>query len=161
MSTIDTKTNQHIHQSRYTKRQRKRGDDRWWRLNGTIRFYGLVFLVGTKIADITTTVVGLKYLPTIVEANPLANHLFVEWGLFTGLTILGFASVFFAAIAAELFGIEVRRRLGRPRTALFAQAVVYAALSACFGLVAIQNGLLIADQTIYMLGEILLPPIGN
>ena len=161
MSTSNTETNGRVHQSRYAERRRERGDDLWWRLNGTIRFYGLVLLVGTKLADIATTAVGLKYIPAIVEANPLANQLFAEWGLFTGLTVLGFMSVFFAAVAAELFGLEVRRRLGLPKTALFAQAMVYAALSACFGLVAIQNGLLIADQTHYMLGEILLPPIGG
>jgi len=127
-------------------------DSAWWRLNGTIRFYGLVFLVGTKFADIVTTAVGLRYLPAIGEANPVADHLFVEWGLFTGLTVLGFASIFFAAITAELFGLEVRRRLGLAKTALFAQASIYATLSLLFGIVAIQNGLLIADQVLYALG---------
>ncbi len=133
----------------------------WWRLNGTIRFYGLCLLVGTKAADIVTTVIGVKYIPTIVEANPFADWIFVEWGLFTGLTVLGFATVLFAFIAAELFAIEVRRRLGLPKTALLAQASIYATLSLLFGLVAIQNGLLIADQVTYMLGDLLIPPGGT
>lgn len=136
---------------------RARGNEpdqrRWQRYNRCIRCYGVVLLVGTKLADAVTTAVGLQYLPAITEANPLADHLFVEWGLFTGLTLLGFISVLFAVCAAELFGLEVRRRLGLPRTALFAQVSIYLTLSALFGLVAIRNGLLIADQTVYVLGE--------
>ena len=131
-------------------------DDGWWRCNRSIRFYGLVFLVGTKLADIVTTAIGVRYIPAIVEANPLADHLFAEMGLLTGLTVVGFATVFFAACAAELFGLEVRRRFGLPDTALFAQASIYLILSVLFGLVAIHNAILIADQVTYMLGDILL-----
>lgn len=159
MSTRTTRTRSNAHRGQYARRRFESVDNRWWQLNRAIRFYGLVFLVGTKLADVATTVVGLRYIPAIVEANPLADWLFLEWGLFTGLTLLGFTSVFFAAITAELFGLEVRRQLGLPKTALFAQATIYAALSACFGLVAIQNGLLIADQVLYAIGEMLLPPI--
>ena len=136
-------------------------DSWWWRANGTIRFYGLVFLVGTKLADVVTTVVGVRYIPAIVEANTFADWVFIEWGLFTGLTVLGFATVLFATVAAELFGVEVRRRLGLPKTALFAQASIYVTLSVLFGVVAIHNGLLIADQVTHMLGEVLLPPAGG
>lgn len=120
---------------------------RWWRANGLIRLYGLVFLVGTKLADVVTTAVGLRYVPGIVEANPLANAGFAGVGLLCGLTLFGFASVGFAALAAECFGVEIRRRLGRPKTALLAQASVYATLSVLFGTVAVHNGLLIADRT--------------
>ena len=132
--------------------------DSWWRWNRSIRFYGLVLLVGTKLADIVTTAIGVRYIPAIVEANPVADHFFVEVGLFTGLTVLGFASVLFAACAAELFGLEVRRRFGLPKTALFAQASIYLTLSLLFAVVAVHNGLLIADQVTYMLGETLLSP---
>ena len=126
---------------------------RWQRYNRCIRCYGVVLLVGTKLADAATTAAGLQYLPAITEANPLADHLFVEWGLFTGLTLLGFVSVLFAVCAAELFGLEVRRRLGLPRTALFAQISIYLTLSVLFGLVAIQNGLLIGDQVTHALSQ--------
>lgn len=162
MPTRTTRSTSIAHRKRRDSSKRVVSDDEeWWRLNGAIRFYGLVLLIGTKVADVMTTAVGLRYIPTIAEANPFANWIFFEWGLFAGLTLLGFSSVLFAAFAAELFGLEIRRRLGLPKTALFAQATIYATLAACFGLVAIQNGLLIADQVAYMLGEILLPPIGS
>ena len=130
--------------------------DSWWRWNRSIRFYGLVLLVGTKLADIVTTAIGVRYIPAIVEANPVADHFFVEMGLLTGLAIMGFTTVFVAACAAELFGLEVRRRFGLPNTALFAQASIYLILSVLFGLVAIHNSLLIADQVTHMLGNMLL-----
>lgn len=132
--------------------------DRWWHYNRSIRLYGLLALAGTKLADIVTTAVGVRYVPTIVEANPIADRVFVELGLFTGLTFLGFTTVFFAACAAELFGLEVRRRLGLPKTALFAQASVYLTLSVLFALVTLHNTALIADQAAYMIGDLLTPP---
>lgn len=143
--------------------RRRRGRSReprdgWWRYNRSIRFYGLTFLAGTKLADVVTTVVGVQYVPSIVEANPVADTLFVEMGLVTGLTVLGFATVLFAACAAELFGLEIRRRFGLPKTALFAQGSIYLILSVLFGLVAIHNATLIADQTSYMLDGVLVPP---
>lgn len=162
MSTRTSRTEPSARRKRRGWRRRAgNADQRWWRLNGTIRFYGLVFLVMTKLADVFTTAVGLRYVPTIVEANPVADGFFHEMGLLTGLTVLGFATVLFATCSAELFGLEVRRRLGLPKTALFAQASIYLTLSVLFGLVAIQNGLLIADQVTYMLGELLLPPAGG
>jgi hypothetical protein len=147
MSTRSTSKIRHVE-----RRSEPSRADLWYRYNRSIRFYGIVLLAGTKLADAVTTAVGLRYLPSIAEANPVAEHLFVEWGLFTGLTVLGFASVFFAVCAAELFGLEVRRRFGLPKTALFAQASIYLTLALLFGTVAIQNGLLIADQAIYALG---------
>ncbi|MCQ4333686.1 hypothetical protein KM295_09390 [Natronomonas sp. F2-12] len=153
MSTQSDTIQSNARRSRSLSRGESETLGEWKRYNRSIRFYGVVLLVGTKLADVATTAVGLQYLPGITEANPVADHLFVEWGLFTGLTVLGTASVFFAVCAAELFGLEVRRRLGLPRTALFAQVSIYLTLSALFGLVAIRNGLLIADQTVYVLGE--------
>ena len=115
-------------------------------------------MIATKAADIVTTAVGMRYIPRIVEANPVADRLFVEMGLFTGLTLVGFASVVFAVCAAELFGIEVRRRFGLPKTALCAQAAIYLTLSLLFGLVAGHNAILIADQVTYMLRDMLVMP---
>lgn len=130
----------------------------WWRYNRSIRLYGLAVLAGTKLADVVTTAVGVRYVPAVVETNPVANRVFVEVGLFGGLTFLGFATVLFAACAAELFGLEVRRRLGLPKTALCAQASVYLMLSALFGLVALHNAALIADQATHVIGDVLTPP---
>lgn len=139
-------------------RRRWNCDGGWWRCNRSVRSYGLLFLVGTKLADIVTTAIGVRYIPSIIESNPVADHLFAEMGLVTGLTVVGFATVFFAVCAAELFGLEVRRRLGLPKTALFAQASIYLLLSVLFGLVALHNTMLVAEQVTYMLGEMLLSP---
>jgi len=94
-----------------------REDAHWWRCNRSIRYYGLLALAGTQLADIVTTAVGVWFVPTIVEANPVADRLFAEVGLLAGLLLAGGLTVVFAAGAAELFGIEVRRRSGcrRPR----------------------------------------------
>lgn len=140
---------------RRKRRSRNAGSRRdvWAQRNRSIRFYGLVFLVGTKLTDVITTAVGVRYIPAIVEANPVAGGLFAELGLLTGLTVLGAVTVLFAAGAAELFGLEVRRRFGLPKTALFAQASIYLTLSVLFGLVSIHNAALIADQVGYLLGD--------
>jgi len=152
-----------ITRGEYRRRFRSRHasrDDPWWRYNRSVRFYGVVGLGATKLADVVTTAVGVRHVPSIVEANPVAEGLFAELGLVTGLTVLGFASVLFAACAAELFGLEVRRRFGLPRTALFAQASIYLTLSVLFGLVAAHNGLLIADQATGLLAGTFAPPPG-
>lgn len=138
---------------RVGSRRRPTGaSDAWYRYNRSVRCYGIVLLAGTKLADAVTTAVGLRCLPSITEANPVAGHLFAEWGLFTGLALLGFASVFFAVCSAELFGLELRRRFGLPKTALYAQASIYLSLSLLFGTVALRNGLLIADRAVYESG---------
>ena len=140
-----------------------REDAHWWRCNRSIRYYGLLALAGTQLADIVTTAVGVWLVPTIVEANPVADRLFAEVGLLAGLLLAGGLTVVFAAGAAELFGIEVRRRFGLPTAALFAQLSIYLALSALFGAVAVHNGLLIADQTIHALDGVFASPsaLGN
>ncbi len=123
----------------------------WWRHNRSIRWYGVAALAGTQLADVLTTAVGVLFVPTIVEANPVANRLFAEVGLLAGLVLAGSLTVLFAAGAAELFGFELRRRFELPTTALAAQLSIYLALSALFGAAAIYNGLLIVDQTLYAL----------
>lgn len=135
---------------------RSQQDTTWWRYNRSIRLYGLTLLLGTKLADVVTTVIGIRLIPMIAETNPVAEYFFEELGLVTGLSILGFASVFLAACTAELLGIEVRRRYGLPKTALFAQISIYLILSILFGLVALSNADLISDQVAYLLEDQLL-----
>ena len=139
--------------------ERRVADDvGWWRHNRSIRWYGVAALAGTQLADIVTTAVGVLLVPTIVEANPVADRLFAEVGLLAGLFLAGCLTVLFAAGAAELFAVEVRRRLGLPTTALAAQLSIYLALSALFGAVAVHNGLLIADQVIHAIDGVLASP---
>lgn len=132
----------------------------WWRRNRSVRWYGLFALAGTKLADILTTAVGVRYVPSIVEANPIADRVFLEVGLFGGLTLMGIMTVVVAACAAELYSIEIRRRFGLPKTALVAQASVYLTLSAVFGIIALYNAALIADQATHMINDVFSMPSG-
>lgn len=144
----------------YATPERTERSDSWWLRNRSIRWYGLLALAGTKLADVVTTAVGVRYVPAVVEANPVADRIFVEAGLLSGLTVLGVAAVLLAACAAELSGVEIRRRFGLPKTALFAQASVYLTLSLIFGLVALYNTALIADQAIHMINDVFAMPNG-
>lgn len=130
----------------------------WWRRNRSIRWYGLLALAGTKFADVVTTAVGVRYIPTIVEANPIAHWTFAGTGLFSGLTLLGVFAIVLAACGAELSGVEIRRRFGLPKTALVAQASVYLIVSAIFGLVALHNSALIAEQATHMIDDVFAMP---
>jgi hypothetical protein len=141
-----------------TRRGTESRQDHWARWNRSIRFYGLVLLVGTKLTDVVTTAIGVRYVPSIVEANPVANGAFADLGLLTGLTVFGAASVLLATGAAELLGLEIRRRLGLETTALCAQASIYLALVVLFGLVSLHNAALIAGQFGHLLGEALGAP---
>ena len=137
--------------------ERRGGADRerWWTLNGTLRFYGFVLLLGTKTADAATTALGLYYVPGVVEANPLADAVFAGGGTLAGLAVLSVATVALATLVAEFVAVEVRRRLGRDRLALWLKASVYGSLSALFGAIAVRNALLVSQQVQAHLAEIL------
>lgn len=128
---------------------------RWWRLNGAVRFYGFVLLAGTKAADAATTAIGVRYVPGIVETNPLAHAVFVGEGTLAGLAVLSFVTVSVAVLVAELLAVEIRRRLHRDRLAILSKSAVYAGLSCLFGAVAVSNALLISEQVQQYLGELL------
>ena len=141
-----------------TGRRRGRGRidaDRWWLLNGKLRFYGFVFLAGTKLADALTTAVGVSYVPGIVELNPFAAAVFAGNGTVTGLVVLSFATVAVATLAAEWLAVHIRRRLGMDRAALLAKAAVYGVLSLLFGAIALNNALLISDRVQAYFSELL------
>ena len=136
-------------------RDRRIDRERWWALNGTLRFYGFVLLLGTKTADAATTAVGLYYVPGIVERNPLADAVLAGEGTVAGLAVLSVATVALATLVAELLAVEVRRRLGRDRLALALKAVIYGSLSALFGAIAVHNALLLSEQVQGYLSELL------
>lgn len=138
------------------RRRRRRIDrERWWALNGTLRFYGFVLLLGTKAADAATTAVGLYSVPGIVERNPVADAVFGGEGTVAGLAVLSVATVAVATVVAELLAVEVRRRLGRDRLALALKAAIYGSLSALFGAIAVHNALLISERVQVHLSEVL------
>lgn len=107
--------------------------DRWWVLNRSLRFYGLFFLAGTKLADAVVTAVGVYLAPGVVELNPFAESVFASYGTLAGLAVLSFATVAAATVAAELLAVEVRRRLAMDRLALASKTAVYGSLSLLFG----------------------------
>lgn len=138
------------------RRERRRTDrKRWWGQNRSLRFYGIVFLVGTKTADAVTTAVGLLFIPGIVELNPFASSVFAGNGVFTGLAVMSVATVIVAVVLAELLAVQIRLRLRMDRLALLTKTAIYVALSGWFGLVAISNALLLAEQVQGHLGEML------
>jgi len=55
-----------ITRGEYRRRFRSRHasrDDPWWRYNRSVRFYGVVGLGATKLADVVTTAVGVRHVP--------------------------------------------------------------------------------------------------
>lgn len=129
------------------ERERRRADRRrWWAMNRSLRFYGIVFLAGTKAADALTTAVALQFLPGVVELNPFASSVFVGNGLFTGLAVMSVATVIVTVVVAELLAVQIRLRLGMDRLALITKTAIYVVLSGWFGLVAISNALLVSEQ---------------
>lgn len=138
-------------------RARKRlDDDHWWLLNRVVRFYGFVLLAGTKTADAVTTAIGIRFVPGIVELNPVADAVFVDNGTFAGLAVLSVATIALATLAAEYLSVEIRRRLGLDRLALVSQATIYGTLSVLFGAIAVSNALLISEQVHEYVSEVLL-----
>ena len=119
---------------------------RWWALNRSLRFYGIVLLAGTKAADAVTTAVGIRFVPGVVELNPFASGVFAGNGLYAGLATMTVATVVVTVVIAELLAVQIRLRLGMNRVALVTKAAIYAVLSGWFGLVAISNALLIFEQ---------------
>lgn len=118
----------------------------WWSTNSYLRFYGMVFLIGTKTTDAITTAVGLQYVPGIVEMNPVADAVFADSGTVAGLVFLSFITVIVTVLLTEWLAVNVHRRLGMSHLALASKVVIYGGLSLLFGLIALQNSLLISQQ---------------
>lgn len=118
----------------------------WWRWNSWLRLYGVIFLAGTKTADAVTTAVGLLYVPGIVELNPVADTMFVDSGTIAGLVVLSFATVISTTLIIEWLAVTMYRRLGMARLALLVKITVYGGLSLLFGMIAVNNALLISEQ---------------
>lgn len=136
--------------------RRRMDDDHWWLLNGVVRFYGFVLLAGTKLADAVTTAIGVRFVPGIVELNPVADAVFGGSGTFAGLAVLSVATVAVATLVAEYLAVQIRRRFGLDRLALASKAAIYGALSILFGAVAVNNALLISEQVHEYVSEALL-----
>lgn len=118
----------------------------WHQWSSSIRFYGVLFLAGTKTADALLTAVALLYIPTIVEQNPVADAIFLQVGTLEGLAMLSVATVMLVTIVAELLALSVRYGLRMKRLALTVQLSIYGSLSLLFGAVAIYNALLLSQE---------------
>lgn len=114
---------------------------------GSVAVIGVLALAATKTTDFTTTVVGLRASPLIVERNPVAVAFIEEYGLVPGLLGLSLLSV--AAIVVLIEGVfwaarplfaTHRGRLS-PRTARYA----------CYGVACLCNLSFAAHNTAVIL----------
>lgn len=137
------------------RRERASARESWWQWNDHVRFYGLFFLVTTKAADAVTTAVGLRFVPGIVERNPVADSVFGASGTVTGLVVLSFATVVVATLTAEWLAVSIYRRFRMVRIALLSKVTIYGLLSLLFGAIAVNNALLISEQVRTYLAELL------
>ncbi|QLD88761.1 hypothetical protein HWV07_06815 [Natronomonas salina] len=142
----DSSSRQQTTPGSFQGRQRIRDDEWWWSANSYLRFYGMVFLIGTKTADAITTAVGLRYVPSIVERNPFADAVFADSGTLAGLAFLSFLTVIITVLTTEWLALIIHRRLRMDRLALLSKAFIYGSLSLLFGVIAINNSLLISQQ---------------
>lgn len=101
-------------------------------------------LVVAKAGDAVTTVVGLVFVPGLVESNPAVRLAIDHAGVFLGValgTVLSVAVV----VAATESGLAVARRLGEDDRALALVRVAgYYPPAVVFGAAAANNAALIA-----------------
>lgn len=102
------------------------------------------FLLITKTLDVITTIVGLSLFSSLVERNPVAEFLIVQFGLVPGLlfggvlTVVGM-TVFVEAGSSVVAHLEPGQRWPR----LLARTVGYVPLSLFFAVLAVNNAFLI------------------
>jgi len=100
---------------------------------------GLFLLAATKFADALTTAVGLRYVPAIYEANPLADTAFQRLGVIEGLIWSSFVVVVAIALITEAAAIAVATRRSDGHLAVMVRVVGYGIPALIFAAVAIYN----------------------
>lgn len=100
---------------------------------------GLALLTVTKLSDALTTGIGLVYLPSVYEANPIVASLFREVGVVIGLAVVSAAIIAGVTLVVEISSVlvSVRRRDGH--LAPVVRLVGYGVPSVCFAIVSIHN----------------------
>jgi hypothetical protein len=100
---------------------------------------GIALLTATKMADALTTGVGLRFVPSVYEANPMVDALFRQVGITTGLLVSSCVIVVAITLVTEVasIAVSVRRRDGH--LAPIVRLVGYGLPSSLFALVAVYN----------------------
>lgn len=100
---------------------------------------GVFLLTATKFADALTTGFGLRYVPGIYEANPLANAAFHRIGIVEGLLWSSFVVVVAITLLTEIAAIAVAARRPDGHLAPVVRIVGYGIPALLFAVVAVYN----------------------
>ncbi|GAB7092768.1 hypothetical protein JCM18237_30390 [Halorubrum luteum] len=100
---------------------------------------GIFLLTATKFTDALTTGFGLRYVPGIYEANPLANAAFHRIGIVEGLLWSSFVVVVAITLLTEIAAIAVAARRPDGHLAPVVRIVGYGIPALLFAVVAVYN----------------------
>ena len=104
---------------------------------------GLVLLAAAKAMDALTTGVGLRYVPGIYEANPIADAAFRRLGIVDGLVWSSFVVIVAIALITEVAAIAVAARRPGGHLAPLVRVVGYGIPAVLFGAIAVYNAQLL------------------
>jgi|GEM_PF-2361003 len=104
---------------------------------------GLVLLAAAKAMDALTTGVGLRYVPGIYEANPIADAAFRRLGIVEGLLWSSFVVIVAIALITEVAAIAVAARRPDGHLAPLVRVVGYGIPAVLFGAIAVYNAQLL------------------
>ena len=104
---------------------------------------GFVLLTAAKAMDALTTGVGLRYVPGIYEANPIADAAFRRLGIVDGLVWSSFVVIVAIALITEVAAIAVAARRPGGHLAPLVRVVGYGIPAVLFGAIAVYNAQLL------------------
>ncbi|MFD1569912.1 hypothetical protein [Halorubrum laminariae] len=100
---------------------------------------GIALLTATKFADALTTGIGLRFVPTVYEANPAVDAVLRRVGVETGLIVSSCVLVVSIIAITEIAAVAVSIRRRDGHLAPLVRLVGYGLPSALFALVAVYN----------------------
>ena len=104
---------------------------------------GIALLTAAKAMDALTTGVGLRYVPGIYEANPIADAAFRRLGIVDGLVWSSFVVIVAIALITEVAAIAVAARRPDGHLAPLVRVVGYGIPAVLFGAIAVYNAQLL------------------
>lgn len=100
---------------------------------------GIALLSATKFADALTTGIGLRYVPAVYEANPIADLAFRRFGLADGLLWGSFVVIVTITLLTEIAAISVAARRPDGHLAPVVRIVGYGIPALAFAAVSVHN----------------------
>ncbi len=104
---------------------------------------GIALLTATKLADALTTGVGLRFVPAVYEANPVASAVMARVGVDTGLIVSSFGIVVGITVITEAAAVAVSLRRRDGHLAPLVRLAGYGLPSAVFAVVSVYNATVI------------------